>query len=141
MPMDRAPQGGGMQHEVREAHRRLQELYADVQETLAEEPSNEAARAEFAALRESLDVHFEQEDRLYYSAIRSLRPELAQRVTGFAEQHGRFRNCLHTIDTLLGAGNRAEALSEFAVLTREFGLHEASEEAMLAEMERTPTLD
>jgi hypothetical protein len=116
--MDRAPQGGGMQHEVREAHRRLQELYADVQETLAEEPSNEAARAEFAALRESLDVHFEQEDRLYYSAIRSLRPELAQRVTGFAE-----------------------ALSEFAVLTREFGLHEASEEAMLAEMERTPTLD
>jgi hypothetical protein len=124
--------------QVREAHRRLQDSYADVQETLAEEPSSEAAREVFAALRESLNVHFEQEDRLYYPAIRSLRPELGPRVAGFADQHDRFRRCLTAIDTLLGAGNRAEALSEFAALTREFGLHEADEEAMLAETERNP---
>lgn len=137
MPLDRPPESG-VERRVRDAHRRLQELYADVEETLAEEPSHEAAREALGVLRESLDVHFEQEDRLYYPAIRSLRPELARRVAGFADQHGRFRRCLAAIDTLLGAGDRARALREFVPLTQEFGLHEAAEEAMLAEIDRDP---
>lgn len=138
MPMDRAPEDGGMEHLVRDAHRGLRGLYAEVHETLAEEPSDEVARETLSALRESLDVHFEQEDRLYYAAIRSLRPHLARRVASFAEQHDRFRWRLTAIDALLGAGDRAKALREFVALTREFGLHEADEEAMLAEMDRNP---
>jgi len=133
MPPDRRPQ---VAPRVRAAHRRLQDLYADVQETLAEEPSHEAAREAFGALSEALNVHFEQEDRLYYPTIRSLRRELANRVAGFADQHGRFRESLAAIDTLLGAGDRASALREFVALTEKLGLHEEDEEAMLAEVDR-----
>lgn len=135
MPLDEPPE---LAPQMRAAHRRLQDLCADVQDTLAEELSHESARKVFGALRDSLDVHFEQEDRLYYPAIRSLRPDLTPQVTGFAEQHDHFRRCLAAIDSLLGAADRAGALSEFVALIQEFGLHEAAEEDMLAEVDREP---
>ncbi|MBW2316387.1 MAG: hemerythrin domain-containing protein [Deltaproteobacteria bacterium] len=121
---------------VRTAHRRLEELFTYAVQAFEESEDIEAVRDAFAALREELDVHFDQEDRLYYSTIGSLRPSLKPRLRAFAEGHLRFRLDLATIAEHLERADLEAAGRAFQDLTSQFTQHERSEERLLKSLDR-----
>lgn len=123
------------EHLVRErveaAHRVLARLMAGVRETFAA-GSVAPARASFAALREALETHFEQEDSLYYPAIRALRPDTRETLARIAEGHQQFRETFADIDARIAEGALREAATRFDAFAEAFAQHEAMEEALLA---------
>ena len=116
---------------VSEEHRRIDDLFAEVEASFAEPCDPDAVRDAFAALSESLDVHFEQEDRLYYASVGTLRPDLAPQVRAISDAHRGFRLELAAIHDQLERGELSLARSRLAALAAGFRRHEASEEALL----------
>jgi hypothetical protein len=120
---------------IRAEHGRLDDWFAEVAEILRESNDLEELRESFAGLFAAIDVHFDQEDRLYYATIATLRPELSRDVAAIAEGHRRFRLQLAAIaDQLVRAELEAARLG-FAQLTESFTEHEAAEERLLEQAE------
>lgn len=117
------------------AHRRLEELFRGVTEAFDEPRDIETTRDSFAALRRELDVHFDQEDSLYYATIGSLRPHLKRRLQSFAEGHRGFRLDLEVIAGHLERGDGEAAARAFADLVSEFMHHEQAEESLLRSLD------
>ncbi|MBW2245566.1 MAG: hemerythrin domain-containing protein [Deltaproteobacteria bacterium] len=117
------------------AHRSLDGLFEITRRSLEEGLGAPAIDA-FCRLREALEAHFEQEDRLYYPPIAALRPEARRSVQEFAASHEVFRERFGEIGGLLERSCFDEAGRAFAEFTEIFVLHEAAEEKLLAELDR-----
>ena len=122
--------------EVLEQHRRLETLLEDVQKAFRADDGGASAREAFSRLRETLETHFEQEDRLYYPSIWALRPAQKAPLQACVAAHTRFRSVLHDISQLLEDDQLAGASSAFDAFAQRFESHEATEEAVLTELDR-----
>lgn len=133
-----------MEREILAQHRRLRGLFADVEEALASAlapaPGDGAdvdgVREALAHLSEAMDVHFSQEDRLYYPLIASLRPEHREQIASLAEQHTEFRERVARIVQELAVGRLEATGRAFRAFVADFGRHEKVEENLLATLER-----
>ena len=122
--------------QVLEQHRRLDALLDDVGEAFRRSDSGQSLREAFSLLREALETHFEQEDRLYHPAIWSLRPTQKPALQACVRAHEGFRSALRDIAELLERGEVQRAAQTFDLLSKGFERHEAAEEAVLAELDR-----
>jgi hypothetical protein len=123
-----------MTHPIEKQHRELEVLFQDTRAALGR-GEGEAARAGFQRLREALDAHFDQEDRLYYPPITVLRPQHKHTVTGIGEAHRRFREGFGEIAAALEAGSLADAQRAFEDFVDSFAKHEAIEEDLVRSLE------
>ena len=94
------------------------------------------AAAAFARLREELEAHFEQEDRLYYPAIRALRPDRAEAVNRVGKAHAQFVRRFELIVEQIQAGKLDEAERFFEEFAEAFIFHEIREEDLIRSLER-----
>jgi hypothetical protein len=118
-------------------HRRLDALFAEVGIALSEPGASGDAGTAFARLRERLESHVDQEDRLYYPAVRALRPEHRASIRALVQAHEGFRAQLHEIAARLDAGDRGGAEAALRALAHAFAAHEVSEERLLREIDRS----
>ena len=125
-----------MEREVFAQHRELDSLFEEVLDSFRPEGPPEATLEALKELREALETHFEQEDRLYYTAIWALRPDLEPQLRTLVDAHGEFLAQLDRLGALLDRGERAEARSVFDYLSAVFKRHEDAEEAALATLDR-----
>lgn len=123
--------GEGVQQVVRGEHHRLGEMFVEVERIFGAASPVETMREAFAILSEQLDVHFEQEERLYYASIGALRPDLKPAIHTISEDHRRFRLELAAIADQLERGDLEGAEHGFEALATGFRRHEAMEEALL----------
>jgi hypothetical protein len=117
-----------MREEIVAQHRRLDGLFEEVRNALTQ--AGLASEA-LAALGEALSAHFEQEDRLYYPTVGSLRPEHRATVERFAADHVRFLTRLEDLSRRVEGQLLGEAAQEFERFAADFAGHEAGEEALL----------
>jgi hypothetical protein len=122
--------------EVLAQHRRLDALFDEVQDSFRPDGPPEATLEALKELREALETHFDQEDRLYYPAIWALRPDLKPQLKTLVEAHGEFLGHLDRLENLLSRGEHSEAGSVFEYLSAVFKRHEAAEEETLATLDR-----
>jgi hypothetical protein len=133
---DETHAGDAPRESVSRDHRRLDDLLGEVAATFAERRDDpDALRDAFAALCEQIDVHFEQEDRLYYAPIGALRPELEPEIRAILEAHRGFRLEIAAIGDRLECEDVAAALRQLVAFGEGFRRHEAMEEALLARVE------
>ncbi len=125
-----------MEREVFAQHRRLDAMFEEVLDSFRPEGPPEAIRGALKELREALETHFDQEDRLYYPSIWALRPDLKPQLKTLVDAHGEFLAQLDRLETLQDRGERAEARSVFDYLSAVFKRHEDAEEAVLATLDR-----
>ena len=118
-----------MREEIAAQHRRLDPLFEAVRDAF-ERAAVDADRA-LADLAQALSTHFEQEDRLYYPTIGSLRPEHRGRVERFATDHRRFLDRLDGVAERVQRRALEDAAREFEAFADDFAGHEAGEEALL----------
>lgn len=112
-------------------HRLLEAIFAEVSAALDDGEPLPAVRDAFARLREALEAHVDQEDRLYYPAVRALRPVHRNVIGGLVGAHELFRSQLGEIDDALARGAIAEAGRALTAFIEAFGEHEAAEERLL----------
>lgn len=127
--------GDWIPKQVRTAHRRLEVLFAEAREAL-EEGEAGVAREAVARLREALEIHFEQEDSLYYPSIAALRPEHRPPLQACMDSHDGFRERLAELARHVDGGEIGEAVRLFGRIADAFARHEAAEEQVLAAVER-----
>lgn len=138
--MDESRPGDRVQQRVRSEHRRIDELFVDVAAVFKAPGDAEEMRDALAALAETLDVHFEQEERLYYASIAALRPDLQPEIAAISAGHRRFRLELAAIADQLERSDLTAARQGFTALARSFEQHEATEERLLHRVEETAGL-
>jgi len=84
------PEGEGpVISRVGAVHRSLAAMFEETRAAFRDGDEAEAAVA-FGRLREELETHFDKEDRLYYPAIRALRPDRAEAVNRVERAHAQF---------------------------------------------------
>jgi hypothetical protein len=120
---------------VEAAHRALDLLFGQARRAF-ETGGAPLARESFAELREALETHFDQEDRLYYPTIRALRPGSRDALARITESHAEYRETFAEIDACLAREEVASAAARFEAFARSFSRHEAMEEGLLRELER-----
>jgi iron-sulfur cluster repair protein YtfE (RIC family) len=125
-----------LEREVIEQHRRLDALFAAVRESFVAQRGDSALSASLGRLEEALEVHFLQEDALYYPAISALRPEQKARLQVCIAAHQRLRDLLHDLGGRAARGERAGALQAFEALAEDFRRHEVREEEVLHDLDR-----
>jgi hypothetical protein len=125
-----------MKESIAEAHRHLDALLDEVRAALRADDAV-TAKASCGDLRAALEAHFEQEDRLYYGAIARLRPELEPLTRRFGAAHGRFRELLAQVESLLARRSLADAERSLGTFASDFAKHEAAEEEMLRAIDPT----
>jgi len=121
---------------IRADHRQLEGAFDEVRRALGEASDLESTRDAFAALREQIEIHFDQEDRLYYNTIAGLRPDLKPELDAFTRGHEGFRQELAALASHLDQGRLEEARPVFASLDRSFREHERAEERVLDRIDR-----
>ena len=112
-------------------HRRLDAMFETLLAALRDGASDPAVRDLFNEMREALEAHIDQEDRLYYPAVRALRPVHRNVIEGLVGAHELFRAQLGEIDASLASGVVTEAGRALAAFVKAFGEHEAAEERLL----------
>lgn len=125
-----------MRAEIVAQHRRLDALFEDVREAFSDPDARVAAREAFGELREAVETHFDQEERLYYPAIWGLRPEKKERLRQCIDAHADFRGRMGAIGEQLDLGDVGHGARGFEALAAAFQQHEALEEQVLAELDR-----
>ena len=137
---DEAGEAGGEVHGVvSREHRHLDDLFSEVEASFAGLGGDpDAVRDAFAALTEQLDVHFEQEERLYYASVGALRPEFEPEIRAISEAHRSFRGQIAAIGDQLERDDLSSARRRIGALAEGFRLHEAIEESLLQRIEAEP---
>jgi hypothetical protein len=120
-----------IEHSISEQHRHLDAMFEETLMALREDDAPEAIRAAFARLREAVESHIDQEDRLYYPSLRALRPAHRGVLDGLVVAHDGFRTRLEEIDVELGADDRVNAARDLGAFAEAFAGHEAVEEQLL----------
>ncbi len=90
----------------------------------------------FGRLREELETHFDKEDRLYYPAIRALRPDRAEAVNRVERAHAQFIRRFELIVAQIQEGKLDEAERSFEEFAEAFIFHEIREEDLIRSLER-----
>jgi hypothetical protein len=118
-------------------HRDLDARFRALLDLLADPgASRDRAHAWFRELREAVEAHVDREDRLYYPALRALRPRHAAATLALASAHEGFRAGLVALDADFARGALAASARELRHFAGEFGAHEQEEERLLGEIER-----
>ena len=117
------------------AHRSLAAMFEETRAAFRDQDEAEAAAA-FGRLREELEAHFEKEDRLYYPAIRALRPDRAQAVGRVEMAHQQFVRRFELIVGLIEARKLDEAERSFEEFAEAFIHHEIREEDLIRSLEK-----
>jgi iron-sulfur cluster repair protein YtfE (RIC family) len=125
-----------LEREVVEQHRRLDALFAAVRECFVAGRGASALSAPLDRLQQALEVHFLQEDELYYPAIAALRPAQKARLQACVAAHRRLRELLRDLDGRAARGELAGALQTFEALAEDFRRHEVREEEVLHDLDR-----
>ena len=120
-----------MKGQVLAEHRRLDVLFVEARDAFHRKEVSDSAQEAYRVLREALETHFDQEDRLYYPAIWALRPDLKAGLHEFVAQHEKFRAQLEHIEAVLARGDLEGGGQAIEALAKDFGRHEVSEESML----------
>jgi len=121
-------------HLIAKQHRRIDSLLAEVLGALREGEDGAAVQAAFAAARKEIEQHLDAEDRVYYPALATLRPEQRSRLAPLVSAHAEIRARLARTQSLLAAEAVDEAEAMLAPLVVDLEEHEAAEERLLAEL-------
>jgi hemerythrin len=124
-----------IERSIAEQHRRFDSMFEEILAALREGEPPEAIRDAFAQLREALESHIDQEDRLYYPSLRALRPAHRSVLDGLAVAHDAFRTRIEEIDARLGARDLGDAERALGAFGEAFAAHEAAEEQLLARID------
>lgn len=117
--------------QVRVDHARLDDLFSELRDAIADGVGSATISALFERLRASLEVHLAQEDRVYYPGLRGLRPEHRRLLDAFCTAHDEFRSELGAIAAALGGGPDADLEHRIDAMARRFVMHESAEELLL----------
>lgn len=117
--------------QVRVDHARLDDLFSELRDAIADGVGSATVVALFEALRASLEVHLAQEDRVYYPGLRGLRPEHRRLLDAFCTAHDEFRSELGSIAAALGDGSDTDLERRIDAMARRFVMHESAEELLL----------
>lgn len=120
---------------VAAVHRSFAAMFEETRAAFRDGDEADAAVA-FGRLREELQTHFEQEDRLYYPAIRALRPDRAQAVDRVGRAHGQFIRRFELILEQIQAAKLDEAQRSFEEFAEAFIYHEMREEDLIRSLEK-----
>jgi hemerythrin len=120
---------------VAAVHRSLAAMFDETRAAFRDGDEVEAAAA-FGRLREELEAHFEQEDRLYYPAIRALRPDRAEAVDRVGMAHAQFLRRFELIVEQIQVGKMEEAERSFEEFAEAFIFHEIREEDLIRSLEK-----
>lgn len=116
-------------------HRRLESMFAEVLGAIGDGEPQSVVRGAFEFLREALEAHVDQEDRLYYPALRALRPVHRAAIERLMAGHVEFRARLADVDATLAGGSTQQATAQLEALLRGFAAHEVAEETLLGEVD------
>jgi hemerythrin len=116
-------------------HRSLAAMFEETRAAFRDGDEAEAAVA-FGRLREELETHFDKEDRLYYPAIRALRPDRAEAVNRVERAHAQFIRRFDLIVAQIQGGKLDEAERFFEEFAEAFIFHEIREEDLIRSLER-----
>lgn len=128
-----------LEREVVEQHRRLDELFAAVRAGFVAQRGGAGLVLSVARLQEALEVHFLQEDELYYPAIWALRPGQRARLEACVAVHQQFRDLLRDLAGRATRGELTGAQQVFEALAEDFRRHEVREEEVLHDLDRELT--
>lgn len=117
-------------------HRLLDGMFVDVLDAVRTDAADGGAQAAFARLREALEVHFGQEERLHYPAVRALSPSRGDAISAIVRAHEGFRAQLDGIEASLAAARHAEAEQRLEAFVEAFAVHEAAEEGLLRSLDQ-----
>jgi hemerythrin len=129
-------QDESFERRVAEQHRLLDGMFASVLEAVSRDGAEAGARAAFSQLREALEVHFDQEERLHYPAVRLLSPGRGDAVAAIVRAHESFRAQLEGIESSLAATRTGEAEQRLRAFVDAFAAHEAAEEGLLRSLDQ-----
>lgn len=118
-------------------HRQLDALYGRIAAALAAADPG-AAEDALERFLDAWDAHTQLEDKLYFPALRGLRPNLDAVLAGFAADHRRLRKVLVGVAPRLAAGELEAAAALLDAAAAEISDHEAREERFVAELTGTP---
>lgn len=125
-----------LRREVVGQHRELDGLFAALREAFVGRREPAALARCFARLEDALEVHFAQEDELYYPAIWALRPAQRAPLEACVAAHHRFRGLVRDLGGRVSRGEVAGALQVFEALAEDFRRHEVREEELLGALDR-----
>lgn len=125
----------GLEREVVAEHRRLDALFAAVREAFVARRGGAALSLAIDRLQEALEVHFLQEDELYYPSLWTLRPGQRTRLEACVSVHGQLRGLATDLGGRAARGELDGALQVFEALAEDFRRHEVREEEVLHELE------
>lgn len=131
--MSNGARRGGIEQRIGREHRRLDAMFAELQDAIVE---GEGAVADiFSQLREALEDHLAQEDRVYYPALRALRPEHRRSLEHFTLAHDVFRAEFAVIAGALEESPTEELKARIDAIAESFAAHESGEEALLRQID------
>ena len=116
-------------------HRRVDSVFAEALAVLQEGEEPRVVRDAFARLREQLETHLGLEDRLYYPALRALRPAHRGPLAAIAAAHDVFRARLMEIAARIEQGALDTVRDGLQSLCDTFVAHEAAEERLLRQID------
>ena len=125
------PKDDSIEHAVAEQHRRLDAMFAEALAAMRESAAADAIGEAFGRLRDALEAHLAQEDRLYYPSLCALRPVHRPVLDALVAAHDGFRARLEEIEAQMGRQDPGEAERALAAFCSAFAAHEASEEKLL----------
>ena len=117
-------------------HSRLESLFAETLGSLRKAAVGPAVHDAFTRLRDQLEAHLAREDRLYYPALRALRPAHREPLALIAAAHDTFHSQLAEIEASLAKGAPDIALRGVESLASLFAAHEVAEEHMLHQIDQ-----
>jgi hypothetical protein len=131
---DQAMSRQRVERQVIAEHRRLDGLFAAVRAGFVAKSEAPELSARLRELRDALEVHFRQEDELYYPILCALRPDLRVRLEACVAVHARFRELLSDLALRSAQGQLAGSIRVFETLAEDFRRHEVREEELLSEL-------
>ena len=124
-----------IQNLISTQHRRIDSMVAEILGAVTETEDLALVRKAFARMRETLESHLDDEERLYEPALNTARPSHRHALQGFLEVHKVFRSRLAEIDADLADVSHAEAARELTDFIAIFEAHEAAEERLIDQLE------
>lgn len=117
-------------------HGRLDSLIAELLGNLRETTEGASLQEAFGQLRDQFEAHLEREDRLYYPALRALRPGHRERLAAIATAHETFHSQLAQIEASLERGAIDAVARGLESLASQFAVHEVAEEQLLRQIDQ-----
>ncbi len=112
-------------------HDQLDEFYDMLIESL-ERGSLRGARVGFVRFHDAIEAHLTLEDRVFFPALRGLRPDLENELAALAREHAEMRMDLDHLHDLLVEGELDACLERVARLGITISGHEMREEALMS---------